>query len=694
MNNNAERGENAITTLVAALPEKYQPIFGHPELSDGSSRSCVDRLQIITDVVHRLQSQLGRPVRVLDLGCAQGFFSLSLAADGCTVVGADYLQQNVEVCRALAAESGVGASFVHGSIEDLVCELKAGQYDVVLGLSVFHHLVHMHGLASVTDIIAHLAAVIPVGIYELALREEPVYWGPSQPERASDLLDSYAFVRFMGSQPTHLSGIDRPLYYASSRYWHLGRDFRLFDEYKEVSHAHAMGSHHGTRRYFFAKGLMLKRMSLEHPDLLLPNVQEYEREVAYLGGSEVLPGSPRLLEHSRDKEALWLLRELLPGQLLSVMMARQTPYSNERVVDSLLDQLVALERSGRYHNDIRPWNVIVDDAGDASFIDYGAISDQSEDCVWPDHLLLAFLITVREIVMGQVREPYPTRRPLLDVNMLPMRYRSAFLTVLSKPEDQWTFAALKAAVDQPAVAASHSWTVVTALNERALLKYEDALEAKQGRLTQVERELQESLDNAHRWFLKATEREQQVAQLSNENQAQTHGTQRLAGRLERLGSSYSHMREELEAVRRELSGAHQNAHQWFLRATQLEGELHALHRSRSWRWTRPLRFFSHLVQRPRYATRRVLLALMRRVMARPALARALNRVIMVFPGLHAKLRSVAVNHAVVDAAAPHVEVAGQVQSFAGTDNAEFMLSIRGRAIHQMLIAKERREGRQ
>lgn len=724
MNNNATLREDAIITLVGALPEKYQPIFGHPELSDGSSRSCLDRLQIITDVARRLRSQLGRSVRVLDLGCAQGFFSLSLAAEGCTVVGVDYLQQNVDVCRALAAESGVGVTFLHGKIEDLVCELDTGQYDLVLGLSVFHHLVHMHGFSAVTDIITRIAAVVHVGIYELALREEPVYWGASQPERTSDLLAPYAFVRLMGSHPTHLSGINRPLYYASSRYWLLGDDFRPFDDFKVVSHAHTMGSHQATRRYFFAKGTMLKRMSLDHPDLLLPNVEEYEREVAYLGGPHALPGSPRLLVHSRDHEAVWLLRELLPGQLLSVMMTRKMPYSSEKVIDSLLDQLTALERNGLYHNDIRPWNVIVDEAGSASFIDYGAISSRSVDCVWPDHLMLAFLITVREIVLGQVKEPYPTRRPLLDVNMLPARYKGAFLMVLEKPVEQWTFAALKAAVDHPAELESPSWALVAALNERALLKYEDALEMKQERLVKVEHELRDSLENAHRWFLTATEREQQVehlrdqnshlsdqnshlrdqnAHLSNQNLAQIHDIQRLAGQLERLDSSCSrmraeldsscsHMRAELESVRGELSGAHQAAHHWFLRATRLEGEVQALHGSRSWRWTRPLRFFSHLFQRPRYTVRRVLLALMRRVMARPALARELNKLLRALPRLHAKLRSVAINHAVIDAHVEHASVAGQVQSFRKTEDGLSGLSVRGRVIYQMLVGQGHQEG--
>ncbi|MBD4081378.1 kinase, partial [Xanthomonas citri pv. citri] len=81
--------------LVAALPEKYQPIFAHPDLSDGSSRGCEDRLLLIRQCAQRLQATLGRPLRVLDLGCAQGFFSLSLAAEGHTVHGVDFLDLNV-----------------------------------------------------------------------------------------------------------------------------------------------------------------------------------------------------------------------------------------------------------------------------------------------------------------------------------------------------------------------------------------------------------------------------------------------------------------------------------------------------------------------------------------------------------------------------------------------------------------------
>lgn len=73
---------NKLSELVEALPEFYQPIFGHGEWDDKPLRNCKDRLPIIEKIYDDLSKKLGRPLRVLDLGCAQGFFSLNLAIRG------------------------------------------------------------------------------------------------------------------------------------------------------------------------------------------------------------------------------------------------------------------------------------------------------------------------------------------------------------------------------------------------------------------------------------------------------------------------------------------------------------------------------------------------------------------------------------------------------------------------------------
>ncbi|MGC1000949.1 class I SAM-dependent methyltransferase, partial [Pantoea agglomerans] len=111
------------------------------------SRSCLDRLEKISSVYNYISEEKGRPLKVLDLGCAQGFFSLNLAELGAIVTAIDYSQPNIDVCNKLASENNnLKVEFFLGSIETVINErVMEGEFDLVLGLSVFHHLVYEHG---------------------------------------------------------------------------------------------------------------------------------------------------------------------------------------------------------------------------------------------------------------------------------------------------------------------------------------------------------------------------------------------------------------------------------------------------------------------------------------------------------------------------------------------------------------------
>ena len=95
----------ALSKLVADLPEIYQPIYSHEELSINVSRQCADRLEKIMTIHDALKGVLGRPLRVLDLGRAQGFIGLSLSARGAVVRGVDFLDKNIAVCKACSWNS-------------------------------------------------------------------------------------------------------------------------------------------------------------------------------------------------------------------------------------------------------------------------------------------------------------------------------------------------------------------------------------------------------------------------------------------------------------------------------------------------------------------------------------------------------------------------------------------------------------
>ncbi|PZP60833.1 MAG: kinase [Pseudoxanthomonas spadix] len=435
---------------VAVLPEKYQPVFGHPGLSKGSSRRCEDRLALIRKCAKVLQDEIGRPLRILDLGCAQGFFSLSLAADGHRVHGVDFLELNINVCNVLASEHpSFHASFQHCTLEQVVERLEPEEYDLVLGLSVFHHLVHDQGLEKGIQACALLSKKVGAGIFELAVREEPLYWASSLPRDPLQLLEGYAFTRLLATQSTHLSQVSRPLVFASSRYWYVDQTIGSFVAWSAQSHARSEDTHQQSRRYYFGERVFVKKMTLGLGGRATVNKLEFHNEVEFLRDPPSGFDAPKLLVEADDGSDLYLVRELVRGHLLSEMIDEGVPYDAELIIDAVLRQLTVLERRGLYHSDVRCWNILMREGRSPVLIDYGAISADARDCSWISNLMLAFVITVKEILERRIVPSAPVREPAIDFMAFPPRLRIAFTRLFLLDRSAWTFSQLLAYFEEP-----------------------------------------------------------------------------------------------------------------------------------------------------------------------------------------------------------------------------------------------------
>lgn len=658
-----------IEKLVSDLPEIYQPIYGHPELSGRVSRPCLDRLERITGIYDAMQRKLGRRLKVLDLGCAQGYFSLSLAERGACVHGIDYLDKNIAVCKALAqAHRQLQISFEVGRIEDVVERLEPGQYDLVLGLSVFHHIIHEKGADTVKALLQRIAKESGALIVELALREEPLYWASSQLEYPRDLLNSIAFVHEVARHATHLAPIPRPLFIASNRYWILGDRAEYFERWSSEPHVLAHGTHKGTRRYFFSADWLLKIYRLDHPRGA-HNKAEFTREVRFLQSPPSGFTTPALLEFGETETSAWLAMQRLPGRLLLDLLQEGATIDDRAVLLDVLSQLAALEKVGLYHDDVRTWNVLVAESGTIHLIDFGSISGTAQDCVWPGNPFLSFFIFVREVATGVVDDPDPLRTISISPFGLPQPYRSWVASFWHRPLAEWSFqmlhqTLLQAPTDElaePLKQPVEAWmrAVEEALQSQKLFvnhlrhqaiadkNYSNQMvialaESQSRELALLGVSLKQARQNAEEMISLARDLEKQLVLARDQLFAVDRRCAARKGQVNELEQRSAVAETPAHEYQKRIDELDSNPYYWRQQTVALEAECSALRNSLSWRITAPLRGLGALAVSPlSYA--------MSQVLKRPHLSARINAAISRFPGLHSRLKRNAISQGLLPA---------------------------------------------
>ncbi|NEG61754.1 methyltransferase domain-containing protein [Pantoea agglomerans] len=438
---------NTLHDLVTALPEVYQTIFGHPEWDDNVSRNCNERLDVIYEVYTTLSKKLGRPLKVLDLGCAQGFFSLSLASRGATVKGIDFLDKNINVCRALAKENtSFDVEFDTGRIEDIIEKIEPRKYDLVIGLSVFHHIVHEHGIDKVRLWLSKLADSVHAMILELALKNEPLYWGPSLPEQPEELIENCKFYRIIAEYQTHLSSVIRPMYVVSNDYLILNNYCEEFTYSSSVPYKTDVEVHENSRRYYFNADHVCKYYNFSKANLSSfeqeRSRKELLQEIDFLSSPPSGFSAPQLVDSGTGKNDGWVVMERISGDLLSDALEKNKKIDLDHIIRSLLEQLVILEENGYYHDDIRSWNILIDRKNSVNLIDFGSISNDKKDCVWPDNIFLAFNIFLKEILIPHEISDGVLRSASISPFNLPGKYENWLHQFWRKPVREWTFRSL------------------------------------------------------------------------------------------------------------------------------------------------------------------------------------------------------------------------------------------------------------
>ncbi|WP_334141205.1 methyltransferase domain-containing protein [Atlantibacter hermannii] len=578
---------NKLESLIVKLPEKYQTIFGHPQWNDEVARDCNTRLEKIGKYYDILSESLGRPLKILDLGCAQGFFSLSLASKGAEVHGLDFLPANIDVCKALAEENpSLNVQFSVGKIEEYIDTLQAGQFDMAIGLSVFHHLVHIYGLEKVKQLLHRLTDVTEAVIVELAIKEEPLYWATSLPENPAEHIEQCAFYSLIDMFETHLSDIYRPMYIVSNRRVVFSDFTKPFERWEIRPHAAAGFPHHNTRRYYFAKDYIAKVYQFpQGAEYLVNQVKrnkvELENSVEFLSNPPAGFEVPTLLSSGMKHDHGWVVTEILPGVLLNEYLAGKGIIDNDKLIEQVLDQIVILEDNGFYHDDLRTWNIIYDQENEKlNLIDHGSISSNKVDCNWPFDIFQAFFIFINEIVLPEKNRNAFWRTASINPFALPKPYCNWLNAVWQKSVSDISFNAIRTLFLERETLPNVAETIT--LNDQWIRAQEDAILEAQSRVLMHD----SNMTNVHNVINELRNVIQNITTynetLNQKIDASNVKIDSLLVGQETLFSHNHHLHAELEQCKSELAHYHYEH-------SSLEKHLHEILTSNSWAVTAPLR---------------------------------------------------------------------------------------------------------
>jgi O-antigen chain-terminating methyltransferase len=423
----------------ARLPEPYQPAWGLAESASKARRHCEDRFAIVRDAVVALPAD--RPLRILDVGCAQGYFSLGLKSElqdrgiDAEVTGVDSLEDNVRFCRELAEHHRLGVRFLHDRFDGgFFGRHELADFDAVLALNVLHHIRELEGGAVADATIKATRDHSTVLLCEIAQPEEALDWVADWHASDDSLLRDFAFRRKLGTFGTHLTEVLRPLYVCSNRLAYVGGRWFAFEHVLDRAHPGVPDRFAGQRRFFMGPGVLVKsaRTTGDFGDF---NRAELEVEAQVLDSLGDEPSRyPPLLARSGDGEEAWLVRGALPGVLVSELIANGTAFDRNALVHALLGELAHLESRGYRHADLRLWNMLWHD-GALRLIDFGSMTRESS----PLHRV-ALAAVLAELSRGEISGAQPWYTAVHPLSVYPRTWHGLIRYLLGCAQPQFSFA--------------------------------------------------------------------------------------------------------------------------------------------------------------------------------------------------------------------------------------------------------------
>ncbi len=324
-----------------------------------------------------------RGARLLDLGCANGYFLLRLAAGGVIEggLGIDYFAPNVDLARAVARALGVAdaVAFERGAVgAGLVEQLTRRQrWDVCHLLSVHHHLVRSLGVDEVRGIFRTLhertgAFVVEQG--SLTQDEYEAWTGRSEPFATRAWSRLCSMFEACGVPLSACRVVGHGWYAKGLRPDREGAPRAIV----AATHEPGPGTVRRIHRKYHRNGVTMEILEcesgapgeLEVFKQVVAGTPRSAREVAALVRLAGTPGFARLADpDAAEREARHGLVRMA-GPPLRPIEPADLAGRGEAIRAACVERAMALARAGIVHCELSPEHLLLDPHGDVVVIDF------------------------------------------------------------------------------------------------------------------------------------------------------------------------------------------------------------------------------------------------------------------------------------------------------------------------------------
>jgi O-antigen chain-terminating methyltransferase len=399
-----------------AKVEHYQPIYNIEGLIDNPARN--ESKQRAWLIEEKLAPVAGK--KLIDFGSSLGYFTLYFADRSAITEGWESNTDNCDASKMIQDIVGIPATLKNKELNlETIKTIYPGQFDACFILSVFHHVVRFTGIEETQQLIKEILDRIPVMFVELAKKGEDssLPWDASQPEHELDIFDlvkDEVTITLIGEFPNHLSNNMRPVYMIEKKKSVVvGQNIYNYEASENRAYKGSIVARTGiVRRYYSSDSVLVKEYALDQ-------ASKVENEAQILGEISTLLNiqkmkihhAPELLSYElKPSSFARLALKKVSGDLLSDLDKQFSEKESIGILQDILRSLADLEEKKLYHNDIRSWNIIVDNQN-AWLIDYGLVSSIDEDdnriaLLWVANKLIT---GVTELTEQQKQIPPPAK---------------------------------------------------------------------------------------------------------------------------------------------------------------------------------------------------------------------------------------------------------------------------------------------